>query len=271
VTVDIAVDVTAHEHVQASENLTRFETEAIPYMRQMFPAALRLTRDRCDAEDLIQETFARAYLKFHQFTPGTNLRAWLHRIMFHTFYSACRKRRTRPAEMLTSDLHDAVETQAGRGVPTRSAEEEAIDNLAGSRVMRALGELPDCFKTVLYLADVQGYRYSEIAEIMGTPIGTVMSRIHRGRHMLRTKLLDQVRSTAEAGTVEAGTVEAGTVGAGAGTGAAGGEETERALPEVVALPGGEAATGSVPAPATETAVRAAAGGAVAEIDERLAA
>jgi RNA polymerase sigma-70 factor, ECF subfamily len=259
VTVDIAVDVTAHEHVKASDNLTRFESEAIPYMRQMFPAALRLTRDRCDAEDLIQETFSRAYLKFHQFTPGTNLRAWLHRIMFHTFYSACRKRRTRPAETLTSDLHDAVETQAGRGVPTRSAEDEAIDNLAGSRVMRALGELPDCFKTVLYLADVQGYRYSEIAEIMGTPIGTVMSRIHRGRHMLRTKLLDQVRSTVEAGPVEAGMVEAG------------GQETERALPEVVALPGGEAAAGSVPAPATETAVRAAAGGAVAEIDERLAA
>jgi RNA polymerase sigma-70 factor, ECF subfamily len=206
-TVDTAVDVTADEHVQASDNLTRFESEAIPYMRQMFPAALRLTRDRCDAEDLIQETFARAYLKFHQFTPGTNLRAWLHRIMFHTFYSACRKRRTRPAETLTSDLQDAVEAQAGHGVPGRSAEDEAIDNLAGSRVMRALSELPDCFKTVLYLADVQGYRYSEIGEIMGTPIGTVMSRIHRGRHMLRAKLLGQAGPEAEVGPAQAALLE----------------------------------------------------------------
>jgi RNA polymerase sigma-70 factor, ECF subfamily len=249
VTVDTAVDVTAHEHVQASDNLTRFEDEAIPYMRQMFPAALRLTRDRCDAEDLIQETFARAYLKFHQFTPGTNLRAWLHRIMFHTFYSACRKRRTRPAETLTGDLHDSAETQAGNGVPTRSAEDEAIDNLAGSRVMRALSELPDCFKTVLYLADVQGYRYSEIAEIMGTPIGTVMSRIHRGRHMLRTKLLSQVRPQAEAEAAE----------------------TETAAPEVVALPGSEPAAGTVPAPATEAVLPATAGSAAPELQEQLAA
>lgn len=185
------VNVTAHEDVQASDNSARFESEAIPYMRQMFPAAFRLTRDRCEAEDLIQETFARAYLKFHQFTPGTNLRAWLHRIMFHTFYSACRKRRTRPAETLAGDLFDGIDGQAGRGTATRSAEDEAIDNLAGSRVMRALGELPDCFKTVIYLADVQGYRYSEIAEIMGTPIGTVMSRIHRGRQMLRVRLVGQ--------------------------------------------------------------------------------
>lgn len=261
-TVDTVVDVTAHEHVEASDNLSRFESEAIPYMRQMFPAALRLTRDRCDAEDLIQETFARAYLKFHQFTPGTNLRAWLHRIMFHTFYSTCRKRRSRPAETLTGDLQDAVESQSGRGAPTRSAEDEAIDNMAGSRVMRALGELPDCFKTVLYLADVQGYRYSEIAEIMGTPIGTVMSRIHRGRHMLRTKLLGQVSPQMAADNVEAGT-------GGPGTGEA--EETSQDLHEVVALPGGVAGAGAVPAPAAEAAVRATTGGAVLKTEERLAA
>jgi RNA polymerase sigma-70 factor, ECF subfamily len=193
VAVDRAVNVTVREDVQASDDVSRFEAEAIPYMRQMFPAAFRLTRDRCDAEDLIQETFARAYLKFHQFTPGTNLRAWLHRIMFHTFYSTCRKRKSRPAETLTGDLYDAIDSPAERMASHRSAEEEAIDNLAGSRVMRALAELPDSFKTVLYLADVQGYRYSEIAEIMGTPIGTVMSRIHRARHLLRTRLLGQIQ------------------------------------------------------------------------------
>ncbi len=262
-TVDTPVDVTVHEHVQASENLTRFEDEAIPYMRQMFPAALRLTRDRCDAEDLIQETFARAYLKFHQFTPGTNLRAWLHRIMFHTFYSTCRKRRTRPAETLTGDLLDAVDSQPGRAAQGRSAEDEAIDNLASSRVMRALGELPDCFKTVLYLADVQGYRYNEIAEIMGTPIGTVMSRIHRARHMLRTKLLGQARPQAAAGTVTADTGAAVTGAPGTG---------EPALREVAPLPEGESAAGVVPAPATEAITQATASRtSVPEIQERLAA
>jgi RNA polymerase sigma-70 factor (ECF subfamily) len=163
-------------------------------MRQMFPVAMRLTRDRCDAEDLIQETFARAYLKFHQFTPGTNLRAWLHCIMFRTFYSACRKRRSRPAEALAGDLYDACDTQAGLQVSARSAESEALDNLAGSGVMKALGELPECFKTVVYLADVEGYKYTEIADMMGTPIGTVMSRIHRGRHLLRVRMLGDGRA-----------------------------------------------------------------------------
>jgi RNA polymerase sigma-70 factor (ECF subfamily) len=182
----VASQITATEPVQASEARVRFQVEAVPYMRQMYPAALRLTRDRCDAEDLIQETFARAYEKFHQFEPGTNLRAWLHRIMFHAFYSACRKRSSRPAETLTADLH--ADTEAPPGPAARSAEEEAFDRLATSRVMRALGELPACFKTVLYLADVQGYRYRDIAEIMDTPIGTVMSRVHRGRQLLRARL-----------------------------------------------------------------------------------
>jgi RNA polymerase sigma-70 factor (ECF subfamily) len=160
-------------------------------MRQMFPAAHRLTHDRCDAEDLIQETFARAYQKFHQFQPGTNLRAWLHQIMFHTFYSNYRKRRRRPAETLTADVCDASGTGAGRVPASRSAEAEALSNLASSPAMQALGELPDNFKTVIYLADIQGYQYNEIADIMGTPIGTVMSRIHRGRRMLRERLLGQ--------------------------------------------------------------------------------
>jgi RNA polymerase sigma-70 factor, ECF subfamily len=268
VTVDTAVDVMVHEHVQASDNLTRFETDAIPYMRQMFPAALRLTRDRCDAEDLIQETFARAYQKFHQFTPGTNLRAWLHRIMFHTFYSTCRKRRSRPAETLTGDLLDTVESQARRGDSGRSAEEEAIDNLAGSRVMRALGELPDCFKTVLYLADVQGYRYSEVAEIMGTPIGTVMSRIHRGRHMLRAKLLGQVRPQPEASAAEANEAEANEPEASA---AGAGVTEEPTLREIAALRDAQPAAGTIPAPATETVIAATARDSALLAEERLAA
>jgi RNA polymerase sigma-70 factor (ECF subfamily) len=173
---------------QTPDHSDVFEQEAIPYMRQMFPAALRLTRNRCDAEDLIQETFARAYQKFHLFNQGTNLRAWLHRIMFHVFYSNCRKRRRRPAEALAGDVYDTLDPQL---VPAGgSAESEALEQLASSPVMRALRDLPEAFKTVVFLADVQGYQYAEIAEIMGTPIGTVMSRIHRGRRMLRAALVD---------------------------------------------------------------------------------
>jgi RNA polymerase sigma-70 factor (ECF subfamily) len=171
-----------------SDHRVRFETEAIPYMRQMFPAAMRLTRDRSDAEDLIQETFARAYEKFHQFTPGTNLRAWLYCIMSRTFYSRCRARSRRPAETLASDLYQTPDTQDSLIPPSRSAEAEALDFLGDSEIMRALAELPAVFKTALYLADVQGYQYSEIAERMQTPVGTVMSRIHRGRAMLRARL-----------------------------------------------------------------------------------
>jgi RNA polymerase sigma-70 factor, ECF subfamily len=174
----------------------RFESEAIPHMKQMFPAAVRMTRDRSDAEDLIQETFARAYLKFEQFTPGTNLRAWLYCIMLRTFYSACRRQRGRPAETLAGDLGDAIDSWAGLVPSGRSAEAEALDNLASSSALRALGELPDSFKTVVYLADIEGFRYGEIAEIMGTPLGTVMSRIHRGRRMLRARLQGQGRSAA---------------------------------------------------------------------------
>ncbi len=194
--VTAAAEVTAHAGAQVGDHRERFEAEAIPFMRQMFPAALRLTRDRCDAEDLIQETFARAYLKFHLFTPGTNLRAWLYRIMLSTFYNACRKRRSRPAETLAGDLYETAEARAELDQAARSAEADALDNLAGSHVMRALAGLPDGFKTVVYLADVEGYRYQEIAELVGIPLGTVMSRIHRGRRLLRASLTPAGRTSA---------------------------------------------------------------------------
>jgi RNA polymerase sigma-70 factor, ECF subfamily len=166
----------------------RFEQEAIPYMRQMYPAAVRLTGNRCDAEDLIQETFARAYQKFHLYKPGTNLRAWLYCIMSRTFYSSCRARSRRPAETLAFDLQATDGSHDGLVPAARSAEAEALDQLADSEITRALAELPLPFKTAVYLADVQGYRYSDIAEIMQTPVGTVMSRLHRARAMLRARL-----------------------------------------------------------------------------------
>jgi RNA polymerase sigma-70 factor (ECF subfamily) len=193
VTANAAAYAAASDGTATAELQVQFETDAIPHMRQMFPAAYRLTQDRCDAEDLIQETFARAYVKFHQFEPGTNVRAWLYCIMFRTFCSSRRKRGRQPAEVLADDLYrspggQAAESQAGLVPPSRSAEAEALDGLGDSRVMRALAELPSQFKTALYLADIQGYQQSDIADIMGTPVGTVMSRIHRGRAMLRAKL-----------------------------------------------------------------------------------
>jgi len=188
------------------DDRARFEQEAIPYMRRLYPAALRLTRNHCDAEDLIQETFAKAYLAFHQFSPGTNLKAWLHRILLTTFYSSCRKREREPAHVLAADVRESAGGHDRLASCSRSAELEALDNLADSSVMRALGELPDAFKVAVYLADVQGYRYCEIADIMGTPLGTVMSRVHRGRQMLRMKLrVTQVRS--DAGPPRAGAAQ----------------------------------------------------------------
>jgi RNA polymerase sigma-70 factor (ECF subfamily) len=169
-------------------------------MRQLFPAALRLTQERCDAEDLIQETFARAYQKFDQFTPGTNLRAWLYCIMARTFYGMCRTRSRRPAEVLAADVYDSADCHDSLVVPSRSAEAEALADVSDSTIMAALGELPSCFKTVIYLADIEGYQYGDIAEIMGTPLGTVMSRIHRGRQMLRARLLALVPGTTAPGT-----------------------------------------------------------------------
>jgi RNA polymerase sigma-70 factor, ECF subfamily len=167
---------------------SRFEEEAIPYMRRLYPAAFRLTRNHCDAEDLIQETFAKAYLAYSQYSQGTNLKAWLNRILVTTFYSACRKREREPTQVLTAEVCEAPGCHGRLTRCSRSAELEALDNLTDSGAMRALGNLPDSFKAAVYLADVEGYRYSEIADIMGTPIGTVMSRVHRGRQILRTKL-----------------------------------------------------------------------------------
>src|SRR5258706_4760427 len=167
---------------------TRFTTEAIPYMRRLYPAALRLTRNHCDAEDLIQETFARAYVKFHQFSPGSNLKAWLYTILVRTFYSSCRRRDRRVGEVLAAEIYEAADSRDALSDPPKSAEAEALENLGGSAVMRALDDLPDGFREAIYLADIEGYRYCEISEIMGTRLGTVMSRINRGRSMLLKRL-----------------------------------------------------------------------------------
>jgi RNA polymerase sigma-70 factor (ECF subfamily) len=173
---------------QLPSQQARFEQDAVPYMSRLYPTALRLTRNHSDAEDLIQDTFIRAYCAFHQFKPGTNLKAWLYCVLTTTFYTTCRKRRRDVAQVPAADIEDTQAQLSRIAAPVRSAEAEAIDRLTDSDVMRALRELPDCFKTVIYLADIEGYRYREIAEALGIPIGTVMSRIHRGRAMLRSRL-----------------------------------------------------------------------------------
>ena len=137
-TITEATRTQEQQAVAVTDYRERFEADAIPYMDRLYPAALGLTCNHSDAEDLIQETFARAYSAFHQFTPGTNLKAWLHCIMTRIFYSSCRKRRREPAQVLTSDVRDA-QASAGLLTPSpRSAEAEALDRLADSAVMRAL-------------------------------------------------------------------------------------------------------------------------------------
>ncbi|MBO0832303.1 MAG: sigma-70 family RNA polymerase sigma factor [Actinobacteria bacterium] len=162
-----------------------FEQEAIPHAPQLYRAALRLTQDRGHAEDLVQDTFTRAYVKFDQFKPGTNLGGWLHRIMISIFYTGCRKRNRRPAEVLAPEQSHGGQTLVQT---SRSAEAEALGGMGDSAVVQALTELPTGYKTVIYLADIEGYRYTEIAELLGIPLGTVMSRVHRGRSMLRAKV-----------------------------------------------------------------------------------
>jgi RNA polymerase sigma-70 factor, ECF subfamily len=166
--------------------------EALGYMRQLHAKASRMTRNHSDAEDLVQETYARAFASFHQFKQGTNLRAWLNRILTNTFISSYRKLQREP-RLTTSGLEDwQLERAHPRFAPSsaagRSAEELALDRMTDGGVTDALRRLPEDFRMAVYLADVEGFGYREIAEIMHCPIGTVMSRLHRGRGRLRDLL-----------------------------------------------------------------------------------
>jgi RNA polymerase sigma-70 factor (ECF subfamily) len=174
-----------------------FERDAIPLRAPLYRRAMRMTHNRADAEDLLQDTMMSAYAGFESFRQGTNLNAWLHRILTNTYINSCRKKQRQPAQYPTDEITDQqlAANAAHSSIGLRSAEDEAIDRLPDALINAAMQALPEPFRMVVYYADVEDLKYTKIADIMHIPKGTVMSRLHRGRRQLRRLLADAADET----------------------------------------------------------------------------
>jgi RNA polymerase sigma-70 factor, ECF subfamily len=177
----------------AEKNLrTRFESDVIPELESLYGHAMRMTRNHADAEDLLQDTTLRAYAGLHSLKQDTNVRGWLFRIMTNSYINNYRKERRRPLHYTVGAIADALLDNAALRSSTgpRSAEEETLNRLGDEVIRQAMRALPDQFRTAVYYADVEGFSCKEVADLMGTPVGTVTSRLHRGRRLLRRMLAD---------------------------------------------------------------------------------
>ncbi len=190
--IEIPDDDFSQSDETPAERTARFERDAMQYIDQLYAAALRMTRNPSDAEDLVQEAYAKAYRAFGQYQHGTNLKAWLFRILTNTYINIYRKNQRGPIVNPTEQIEDWQMARAERHTSggLRSAEAEALDRLPNEVIDDALNSIAPEFRDAVYLADVEGFSYKEIADIMDTPVGTVMSRLHRGRKLLRVLLED---------------------------------------------------------------------------------
>jgi len=170
----------------------RFADEAMEFMPSLYSAALRMTRNPADAEDLVQETYLKAYRAYGGFAEGTYLKAWLYKILTNAFINSYRAKKRRPEESDVEDVEDLYLYRHLHGPESadssRSAEDEVLDRFTDDDVKQAVESLPDAFRITVILADVEGFSYKEIADITEVPIGTVMSRLHRGRKALQKAL-----------------------------------------------------------------------------------
>lgn len=186
---DLPVDLTSET---TAERVARFERDVLPLVDSLYAGAMRMTRNPEDAADLVQETIERAFRSFEKFTPGTNLKAWLFRIQTNNFINGYRKKQRQPQQAVSDEVEDwqmaQAESHSAHGL--KSAEAEALEGLPDSDIKDALAAIPEDFRLAVYFADVEGFSYKEISEIMDTPVGTVMSRLHRGRKLLRESLTE---------------------------------------------------------------------------------